>query len=353
MPSDYTTASAQVVMGTTFQSGTEAIRNVGMMLLGEARVLLVLIKHLPSNRSNSIALPLRCGPWVKRAVGSYISAAAAASSTQVRIDGANTYADVDNVGAAIAASGVPRSRIFLLSKTGSGLAMGYADTLAQVDALLANGSVTYVDALLIHWPTSTGKSSEPACQVGAPSYNAKACRLATWRAYVDVFNAGKALSIGVSNYNATHLQEIKNAGMPLPAINQLPYNIYRSSSWAETVNWCLRNGVVVNAYSPFGVPDLHVYPAVGGMSATPLLDPVVVAIAAAHGRTPAQVLSNWFWRLGFPFNPRSMSVPHMTENLNAFDFALTGHEVSQLSSRPQDWCDVDPLWYECATAKAD
>lgn len=128
---------------------------------------------------------------------------------------------MDNVGIAMAQSGVARERIFLLSKTGNGLAMGYADTLAQVDALLAAGNVSYVDALLVHWPTSTGKSVEPACQQGTAVYDAKACRLATWRAYVDVFNAGKAWSIGVSNYNVTHLQEIKDAGMPLPSINQV------------------------------------------------------------------------------------------------------------------------------------
>lgn len=294
-----------------------------------------------------------CGPWVKQAVSTYIKLAAAASTTQVRIDGGNTYADIDNVGLAIVGSGVPRERIFFLSKTGNGQAMGYADTLAQVDTILTNGSVAYVDALLIHWPTSTGKSVEPACQTGTKSYDAKACRLATWRAYVEVFNAGKARSIGVSNYNATHLQEIKDAGMPLPAINQIPFNIYRSSSWAETTNWCLRNGVVVNSYSPFGVPDLHVFPAAGGMAATPLVDPVVQAIAAAHGRAPAEVLSNWLWRLQYPFNPRSMSAAHMAQNLASFDFQLTGHEVSQLSSRPQDWCEFDAAWYECATAKAD
>lgn len=278
--------------------------------------------------------------------------AAAASATQVRIDNANTYQDVDNIGLAMQDSGVPRANIFLLTKTGSGLAMGYNDTMAQFDALLAAGQYTYVDAVLIHWPTSTGESVEPACQVGQPAYDARACRLATWRAYVDIFNSGRALSIGVSNYNSTHLQEIKDAGLPLPAINQIPFNLYRSSSWAQTVAWCLAHGVTVNAYSPYGVPDVkngaEAYPAAGGMAPVLLQDPVLATIAAAHGRSPAAVLSNWLWQLGVVLNPRTMDPAHMADNIGAFDFALTGAEVAQLSSRPQDWCRDDSKWYECA-----
>jgi 2,5-diketo-D-gluconate reductase A len=187
----------------------------------------------------------------------------------------------------MADSGVPRANIFLLTKTGSGKALGYNDSMAQFNALLAAGGYTYVDAVLVHWPTASAPSVEPSCATGAPTYDAKACRLATWRAYVDIFNSGRALSIGVSNYNSTHLQEIKDAGMPLPALNQIPYNLYRSSSWEQTVAWCRDNGVVVNAYSPFGVPDVQRYPAAGGMSPLLLEDPVLTSIAAAHGRTPA------------------------------------------------------------------
>jgi hypothetical protein len=62
------------------------------------------------------------------------------------------------------------------------------------------------------------------CDMSQPaSYNATTCRLNTWRALVDLFNAGQARAIGVSNYNATHIQEIIDAGLPLPSVNQIPY----------------------------------------------------------------------------------------------------------------------------------
>lgn len=63
---------------------------------------------------------------------------------------------------------------------------------------------------------------DPACDPAKPTYDAKQCRLNTWRALVEIFQSGRAKAIGVANYNSSHLQEIIDAGMPLPAINQIP-----------------------------------------------------------------------------------------------------------------------------------
>lgn len=84
------------------------------------------------------------------------------------------------------------------------------------------------------------------------------------------------------------------------------------------------------------------------MSATPLVDPVVTSIAAAHKRTPAAVMLAWHYQNGFAPNPRTFNATHMLDNLNAFDIVLDEGEMGQLNSRPQDWCAVDPNMYECA-----
>ena len=120
----------------------------------------------------------------------------------------------------MAASGAPRSSIWLLSKVGNGLAMGFQDTLDQFASICKDQGVTYFDALLIHWPTATAHSQEPACNEGDPAYNATFCRLETWRGLVQIFNSGGARAIGVSNYYVEHLEEIRLAGMPTPALNQ-------------------------------------------------------------------------------------------------------------------------------------
>lgn len=244
------------------------------------------------------------------------------------------------------ASGVPRADIFLVTKTGPYLALGYDDTRAQFANFLNVTGAGYADLLLVHWPDclpaascAEANSSEPACVYGSAAYDAKACRLRTWAAMADIFVAGGARAIGVSNYNATHLQEIKDAGLPLPAVNQIPFHPYHSSVQAGTIAWCAANGVLVNGYSPFGVVDRKTFPP--PMPAlTPLADPVVVQIAAAHGVTPATVILAWQYQLGIVFNPRSQNAAHMLENIGAtaapwWSIALTAAEMSALSSRPQ------------------
>lgn len=117
----------------------------------------------------------------------------------MRIDSANDYFNLAYVATAIHDAGVPRSSIFLTSKIGSNFAMGYNESLQresclrapasapscpthsvwplpELDSVLSTMSLTYVDALLIHWPTSTAHSSDPQCNSG-PEYNATACRL--------------------------------------------------------------------------------------------------------------------------------------------------------------------------------
>jgi diketogulonate reductase-like aldo/keto reductase len=81
------------------------------------------------------------------------------------------------------------------------------------------------------------------CNQSSTFYDARQCRLNTWSALVDIFNAGGARSIGVSNYNVTHMNEILEAGLPLPSIIQSPFHLYRSSSQMDIMNWANKHGV--------------------------------------------------------------------------------------------------------------
>jgi len=248
---------------------------------------------------------------------------------------------------AVRASGVPRADVFFTSKVGPYLALGGAEAWAQLNRTLATTGLAYVDLLLIHWPdcesgggaaSCAAPTAEPACAFGAPTYSARECRLATWRALLDIWRAGFARAVGVSNFNETHLQEIADAGLALPSVNQIPYNIYRSSAQAGVVAWCAAHGVLVNGYSPFGVVDRRTYAA---PCAPRLLDDaVVVAAAAAHGTTPANVVLAWHAALGIVFNPRSQNAAHLLENAGTgaspwWDVKLTPAELAALSSRPQ------------------
>ena len=219
---------------------------------------------------------------------------------------------------------------------------------------------TYVDSLLVHWPwpsaskgnvtNNATQSSDPLCNTTATTtYDEKGCRLSTWRAMLQIYESGKARSIGVSNYNITHFEEIRLAGLPLPALTQSPFHLYLSSSQMDILSYCWRHGIVFLGYSPFGVPDYKVYNASLLPSSNELTDPVVTAIASSHAVTPAQVLLAWQWQLGIPTNPRSMNRSHMEENLAAYSaLTLNQTEMHLLNTRPQDMCSFDSSWYECA-----
>ena len=269
-----------------------------------------------------------------------------------RLDLANTYGNTRSVGRALQAARIPRADLFILTKVGPGqfdVPLGFNDTLIQFAQIQRDYGVQQVDLLLIHWPTQViPQSSDPACRLGAMSYDAKECRLSTWRAMLRIFDAGHARAVGVSNFNQTHLQEIIDAGLRLPAYNQCPFHLYRSQTQESLIRFCRQHNITFGGYSPLGVPDWQIFPEGDGMAYTPMEDADVKQIAAAHGRTPAQVLLNWQFQLGIPTNPRSQNAEHMRENLAAFDFNLTDSDMKALGGKPQDLCRKDPAWYECA-----
>jgi diketogulonate reductase-like aldo/keto reductase len=119
-----------------------------------------------------------------------------------RIDHGDSYEDMVSVGAGIRASGVPRSEMFITTKVGDGgLGLGAKDVNAQFEYYLQQVGISYVDLLLIHWPTSGDNSSTAVCQMHGSSYDATACRIDSWKALLAIMKAGKAKAVGVSNFN--------------------------------------------------------------------------------------------------------------------------------------------------------
>ena len=173
-----------------------------------------------------------CGPYTQEAVKAWLKIGGR------RLDSADSYNTQVAVGLAMKASGVARKDIFLLQKVGNTNPMGYNETLQQTASsaleswrtplsffhvghirqsislhatiplpVLRDMGVTYVDLMLNHWPTSPATyTSDLSCIPNTPTYDAKECRLNTWRALVEVWKNGQALAIGVANYNSSHLQ---------------------------------------------------------------------------------------------------------------------------------------------------
>lgn len=260
-----------------------------------------------------------------------------------RLDLAHSYNNDAVVGRAIVDSGVPRSEIFILSK----VSLGFDDAVSQTANILRDLGTDYLDALLIHWPTRGGTGFDPLCN---PPVQHRECRISTWRALVELHRLGHVRSIGVSNYYREEMQEIIDAGMPLPTLNQCPFHLYRSSSQDDIREFCEEHDIHFNGYSPYAVPDFFDFTDVPGMSPTSLQDPRPVAIATRLSVTPAQVLLAWQIRLGVSVNPRSISAQHQIDAVDALAVVpqLTDDDLASLGAAPQIWCSVVPGNYQCA-----
>ena len=192
-----------------------------------------------------------CGAYTVAAVKLWLSAGG------VRLDAADSYDTQASVGLAMQQSGVAREDVFLLQKTGNWNPMGFNDTLSQFDYLLLQMNTSYTDLVLNHWPTSPASPTvDPLCDPKKPTYDAKGCRLSTWAAYVQIWKSGKSRAIGVANYAISDLQEIIDAGMPLPAVNQVPFHLYNGASAANAalLAFCKAHNIVLLSYSPVRLP---------------------------------------------------------------------------------------------------
>lgn len=211
-------------------------------------------------------------------------------------DTAQMYGNEEDVGEAIRQSGVNREEVFVTSKVPSG---GYKNVLSAVDTSLRRLGFDYLDMYLIHSPPSGTKH-----------------RLETWRAFIDAKKQGKVRTIGVSNYNVAHLEEIKQAGYELPSVNQIELHPFCQQK--PIVDWCRANNVQVEAYCP--------------VLRGRLSDPVVGDIAKKVNKEPAQVLLRWSLQSGFIPLIRSSNRTRIRSNTELYDFTLSEEDMKRLNA---------------------
>ncbi|KAG8213552.1 Aldo/keto reductase [Butyriboletus roseoflavus] len=150
------------------------------------------------------------------------------------VDSAQAYKNEAEVGEAVRESGLERSDVFITTKCIS-KTHGYDSTLEGVDESLARFGFDYIDLFLIHDPFSGTER-----------------RLATYRALLDAQKAGKIRTVGVSNYGVKHLEEIKSAGLQMPAVDQIEAcSIFHCHlNERPIVDYCRTHEIVVQAYCP-------------------------------------------------------------------------------------------------------
>ena len=215
------------------------------------------------------------------------------------IDTAAAYGNEAAVGRAVAASGIPRSELFVTTKVATA-DQGFTTTQEALHKSLERLGLDYVDLYLVHWP---------AAQLGK--------FVDTYGALLVLQGKGQVRSIGVSNFLEDHINTIVELTYHTPAVNQIELHPLLNQASLRELH--AKHGIVTEAYSPLGLGKLLDHPA-------------VVAVADAHGKTPAQVLIRWNLQLGDVVIPKSATPERIVGNVDVFDFELTDDEMGSLNA---------------------
>jgi 2,5-diketo-D-gluconate reductase A len=219
------------------------------------------------------------------------------------IDTASYYGNEAGVGQAIAASSIPREELFVTTKLWNN-EQGYHNALAAFERSIDKLGLDYLDLYLIHWPTpKQGKIPE------------------TWKALEELCAQGRIRTIGVSNFQPVHLEQLLETAQIVPAVNQI--ELHPRFTQADTRSYCLAHGIQVESWSPIG----------GSRSGTSLLgESVLENLAEKYGKSPAQIVLRWHIQLGLVVIPKSSHPERIAENIDVFDFELSSTDIADIAT---------------------
>ncbi|HUA31137.1 MAG TPA: aldo/keto reductase [Streptosporangiaceae bacterium] len=220
------------------------------------------------------------------------------------IDTAQMYGNEQAVGEAIAASGIARDELYVTSKLDNGHHRP-DDVRRSFDASLGKLGLDYLNLFLIHWPLPGSYGGD---------------YVSTWKAMTALVADGRLRTAGVSNFQPAHLDRIIGETGVVPAVNQIEVHPYFSNRAARAAS--ARRGIAVEAWRPLGRGKV-------------LDDPVIGRIAAATGKSSAQVTLRWHIQHGWITFPKSTRAERMEENIDLFDFALSAAQVASVDALDQ------------------
>lgn len=248
--------------------------------------------------NNGIRMPLLgLGCWDMWAAAAQQTVETAIATGYRLIDTAAMYRNETEVGAGIAASGIPRDQLFVTTKVGNP-DQGYDSTLRAYEASCKRLGLDYVDLYLVHWPV-------------------KDRRRDTWRALEQLYAGGAVRAIGVCNYLSPFLKEMEEYAGVTPAVDQCecsPYLFQR-----DLFDDCRARGILLQAWSPL-------------VRGKRFDDPKLLAFAQKYGKTPAQMLIRWGLDHGISTIPKSASAERLRENFDVFDFSIDAADLAAMDA---------------------
>lgn len=224
-----------------------------------------------------------------------------------KFDTASIYANEESVGDGIRRSGIPREEIFVTTKL---YPNQFSDAANAIDLALKKLGLDYIDLMLLHHP-------------GANDVEA-------YKAMERAVAQGKIRSIGLSNYYIKEMKAFLPQVTIRPALVQNEIHPYYQDT--DVVEYMHSQGILVEAWYPLGGR---------GHTAELLGNRTISQIAAAHGKSSAQVILRWDLQKGVVVIPGSSNPAHIEENISIFDFELTDEEMRRLNAldrnEKHDW----------------
>jgi len=213
------------------------------------------------------------------------------------IDTAEGYRNEEGVGEAIRAASVPRDELYITSKLRNG-AHRRDDALRAFDDTMEKLGLEQIDLFLIHWPL--------------PGQNRY---VEAWKALIELKDAGRIKSIGVSNFNQDHLERIIGVTGVVPVVNQI--ELHPAFQQRDVREFHAKHDIKIESWSPLGSGRL-------------LDDPTIGSIARKHGKTIAQTIIAWHLQQGLIVIPKSVNKDRIAANFDVFDFKLDAEDLKTI-----------------------
>lgn len=252
---------------------------------------------LTGKRESEVKMPrLGLGVWKMIGEGECKSAISHALNSGYRlIDTARAYSNEQETGEAVLESDVPREEIFVVTKLRRVEAVGYEETIAQCKSSLEKLGLEYMDLYLVHAPPEDIES-----------------RPDVWKGMEECLAQGLTRSIGVSNYGAHHLDEMRSYATVLPSVNQIEIHVLNQRLALCAATRAI--GAIPMGYSPLARGQKIVF------------DERISKVAENADCTPAQVAIKWVYDTGAIVIPKSSDPKRIEENFASIGVDLSGNE---------------------------
>lgn len=259
--------------------------------------------------SNGVKVPmLGLGTWFIDDSKAAEAVKQAAEIGYRHFDTAQAYGNERGVGEGIRTCDVPREELFVVSKVAAEHKT-YEQAKAGIDETLKKMGLDYLDMMIIHSP-------QPWAEVNQSDNRYEDGNRQAWKALEEAYKEGKLKAIGVSNFQTGDIESLVKTAEIKPMVNQILCHI--SNTPLELIDYCRKNNIVVEAYSPIAHGEI-------------LNQPEIKAIADKYGATVPQLCIRYTLQLGAISLPKTANPEHMKTNAEV-DFTISAEDMETLKN---------------------